>query len=235
MLRLKFQNTIDCRLTGRHKKSLLFIGTDRIDNRSILDIGCANGWFERWALENGCKEVIGIEPTSNGFSNARKEVPTATFLQGSALSIPLEERSVDMAVMWEVLEHLPKRTEEAVFKEIHRVLKDGGVLFLSTPNMSFWSCVLDPAWVLTGHRHYTSNKMRSIADKTGFEIKRIEYGGGYWEQLSMILLYVFKWVFRREIPWKRGFELQRNREYLPENKGSRSGFVTLFIEAKKLR
>jgi len=44
----------------------------------------------------------------------------------------------------------------------------------------------------------------------------------------MMLLYFFKWLFRKELPFKRWFENKRDKEYFKKN-----GFVTLFISVVK--
>lgn len=222
---MRFSDTIENRLTGRHKKSFVFVGHDNIKNKNILDIGCSYGWFEKWALESGCKEIVGIEPDKNNYENGQKEVPAATFVKGSAFEIPLKDKSVDIVVMWEVLEHLPRRLEENVFFEIRRVLKANGELYLSTPNKTVLSCVLDPAWWLVGHRHYSLAQFKKIGRKTGFKIAQVEYGGGFWELNSMILLYLFKWLFRREIPLKSWFDKKRDEEFLSDY-----GWTNIFIK-----
>jgi SAM-dependent methyltransferase len=226
---MRFENTIQNRLTGRHKRSLIFVGADNIKNKRILDIGCSYGWFEKWAIENGCNSIVGIEPDEKDFENAQKEVPTAKYLQGSALEIPLDDKSVNVVVMWEVLEHLPKNVEEKAFLEINRVLEERGEFYLSTPHSTFWSCILVPARWLVGHRHYSLKQFKRTAEKTGFEIEKVEYGGGFWELHSMILLYIFKWLFRREIPFKKWFEKKRGVEFLCED-----GWTNIFVKLRKV-
>lgn len=223
---MQYSYSIDQRFTGRHKKSFQFVGN--VTDKVILDIGCSYGWFERWAVENRCKRIIGIEPNEIDFKYAKNAIPNAIFKKGSALSAPSENEYFDTVVMWEVLEHLPKNTENESFKEIARVLKPGCSLFLSTPNKTFWSCILDPAWWLVGHRHYNINELKEKLEESGFKIIRIEYGGGFYELFSMILLYIFKWFFRREIPFKAWFDKKRDYEFI-----YRKGFTNVFLEAKK--
>ena len=129
--------------------------------------------------------------------------------------------------MWEVLEHLPKNTEKKAFQEINRVLKPRGSLYISTPNKTFWSCVLDPAWYF-GHRHYNKTNISKLLHNSDFDIKIVKYGGGFYELISMILLYIFKWFFRSEIPFKTWFDKKRDCEYF-----SNSGFATIFVNINK--
>lgn len=223
---MKFQDNIHQRLTGRHKKSFSFVGDVR--EKIILDIGCSYGWFEKWAIENSCRRVVGIEPKESYLKSAKDTIQGAVFKEGTALNIPFENNNFDIVVMWEVLEHLPKNTENESFLEISRILKLGSSLFLSIPNRTFWSCVLDPAWWLIGHRHYSIRELEEKLTDTGFKITKIEYSGGFYELFSMILLYIFKWVFRKEIPFKEWFDKNRDREFLDGR-----GFTNIFIEARK--
>lgn len=54
----------------------------------------------------------------------------ANLLEG----LPIDSASVDVVILQEVIEHLPNHL--AALQEIHRILKPGGELFLTTPNRS---------------------------------------------------------------------------------------------------
>jgi SAM-dependent methyltransferase len=223
---MQYSDSINQRLTGRHKKSFQFIGN--ITDKIILDIGCSYGWFEKWATENNCRKIIGIEPDVDNIKLLNEAIPNVIFKEGSALKVPVENEFFDIVVMWEVLEHLPKNTEKKALEEILRVLNPGGSFYLSTPNKTFWSCALDPAWWLAGHRHYNVNELNNSLIESGYEIVKIEYGGRFYELFSMILLYIFKWFFRKEIPFKIWFDKKRDAEFLNDK-----GFTNVFIKARK--
>lgn len=225
-----FKESINQRLTARHLKCFQFTG--EVKNKKILDIGCSFGWFEKFAVENGCKKIIGIDTDVEALLNAKNQIKDkrVKFLKGSALDLSIFEKNhFDKVVLWEVLEHLPKGAEKRVFQEINKVLKFRGMLYLSTPNRTFWSCILDPAWWLIGHRHYSLGQIEKLIKKTGFEVEKVEYGGGFYELVSMILLYIFKWIFKSEIPFKSCLEYKRENEYFDYKKG----FATLFIVLRK--
>lgn len=223
---MKYSDSIDQRLTGRHKKSFQFVGNVR--NRIILDIGCSYGWFERWAIGAECRKIVGIEPKEADLIATKQEISDATFINGSALTVPFGSEFFDIVVMWEVLEHLPENTENQSFKEIARLLKQDGSLFLSIPNRTFWSCVLDPAWWIIGHRHYNIDELNKKLLKSGFKIVKIEYCGGFYELFGMILLYISKWLFRSEVPFKTWLDKKRDAEFLEGE-----GFTNIFLEARK--
>jgi len=222
----KFEDNIAQRLTARHKKCFKFCGD--LTGKDILDIGPSFGWFEKMALENNCRSVTGIEPKKESFHLAEKEVPGARFMEGSALSIPFAENSFDLVVMFDVVEHIPKNTETEAIKEIKRVLRPKGELAVSTP-FSFWlSKIMDPAWYF-GHRHYKEEKLTKILEAEGFKIERVEKRGGIFELISAIMMYFFKWILKREIPFKDWFEKKRDCEYLTD----KEGFETIYVKATK--
>ena len=224
----KYTDSIDERLTGRYKKCMEFCGDLR--DKKILNIGSYNGWFEKIAVENGCMKIIGIDIDENNLLNAKSQVKdkNVKFLKASALDLSrFGTDYFDIVTMFDVIEHMPRNTEINCLIEVSRVLKNNGTLILSTPNNHFLAKILDPAWYL-GHRHYSLTKLKELLSKKGFQIESVNYGGGFYELLSMILLYIFKWVFKMEIPGKRFFENKREREYL-----DKKGFVTLFLKTRK--
>ncbi len=50
--------------------------------------------------------------------------------------IPVADGSVDLVILSEVIEHLPD--SDAALRELHRVLRPGGGLVLTTPNLAGW-------------------------------------------------------------------------------------------------
>ena len=222
----KFSESINQRLTARHMKCFQYCGN--LEGKDILDIGPSFGWFEKMALEGKCKSVAGIEPRRQDFYLAEKEVPGAVFKEGSALHIPFVDKSFDLVVMFDVIEHIPKNTERQAIQEIKRVLRPGGKVVISTPFFYWLSNMMDPAWYF-GHRHYEEKELAEIVEGGGFRIEGMEKRGGIFELISAILMYFFKWVFRTEIPYKDWFEEKRVSEYLTD----KEGFETLYIKAVK--
>jgi SAM-dependent methyltransferase len=220
-----FNNSIKNRLTGRHKFSFKLCGNVR--GLAVLDVGSSFGWFEKFAVAAKAKKMVGIEPERT-FYQAKKEVPRAIFKQGSALDIPEKTAVFDLVVMFDVIEHIPVGTESIALSEINRILKPGGKFVLSTDFDHPLSKAFDPAWYF-GHRHYSEKKLRQLFKKAGFKIEQVYRRGGFFEITGTILLYVFKWIFHREIPFKKFFEIHKNREYLEE----KDGIVTIFIKATK--
>ncbi len=198
-----------------------------VRDKRILNIGCWIGWYERFATENGCKLAVGIDTDCKVITKAKDSVNKANFVLSSALKLPFTDSCFDLVTMFDVIEHIPGNTETDCLAEVSQVLKNNGTLILSTPNNHFLAKILDPAWYL-GHRRYSQVGLEGLLTKSGFQIESVDCGGGFYELVSMILLYIFKWVFRRELPFKQWFDKKRDQEYLNE-----SGFVTIFVRAIK--
>jgi ubiquinone/menaquinone biosynthesis C-methylase UbiE len=215
---------------GRTLYNTLFVDDADIKEKKILDIGCGFGWMELSLLNRGAAKVTGIENTEKSLETARKyiEDERIDFQVGSAIDLPFEEDSFNTIIAWEVIEHIPKNTEGQMFSEANRVLKSGGTFYLSTPHSSFFSNIFDPAWWLIGHRHYGQGRLVKIGKENGFAVELLEIRGGWWEILSMLNLYIAKWIFRRRPFFKSFFNKKQDKEYEKSR-----GFAEIFIKFRK--
>ncbi|MFH0876441.1 MAG: class I SAM-dependent methyltransferase [archaeon] len=217
-------------LFGRKAFSVSFMVANDFNEKIMLDIGCGYGWFELAANENKCKKIYGIEPSEKGLITARKHIQNKNiiFMAADAFFLPFEKNTFDTIVCWEVLEHLPKNSEMRLFNEMHRVLKPSGHFYLSTPNSALLSKFSDPAWLMMGHRHYSRGNIIAIAKKSHFQVEKIIIKGAFWEILSILNLYVSKWIFRRKPFFEKFLQKKQDKEYLND------GFNTIFMKAKKV-
>lgn len=220
----------DLDLNARLKFSNLLVSTSNINSKKVLDIGCGFGWFELNALKKGVEEIDGIEISELDLKPAKQNIKDkrAAFKIGGALKLPFKDKYFDTVVAWEVIEHIPKNTEDKMFKEVHRVLKKGGVFYLSTPYNSFWSTYFDPAWWLIGHRHYSKEKLIDLGDKNGFEASEIYIKGGWWGLINLLNLYIAKWIFRRGPFYEGKLIVKEDREYKLSK-----GFMGIFIKYQR--
>ena len=104
-------------------------------NGSLVDVGCGRGdLFSRLPERIGSYTGVDIV-RYEGFPDS----PRATFRKGDLNGpLPLEDRSMDLAVSIETIEHL--ENPRALFRELVRVLRPGGLLLVTTPNqLSFLS------------------------------------------------------------------------------------------------
>ncbi len=218
------------KLSGRSLFSTRFISDAEVANANILDIGCGYGWLEVDLAKRGCKKVIGMEHEEEGLITAKKYICNKSILfdTGSAIALPYENNCFDTVISFEVIEHIPKNTEEKMFSEIHRVLKNNGKFYISTPNDNFFCNILDPARLLIGHRHYNIDYLIVLGKKFGFEVKKMVIKGGWWEIIYINDLYIAKWLFRRKPFFLNLLKKKMDEEYAGE------GFCTIFLCFSKI-
>jgi SAM-dependent methyltransferase len=162
---------------------------------------------------------------------ARREVPGAEFLLQDATEIPASIGKFVVVSMFDFLEHLAGSKSVDVLRRVNQLLEAEGRLLISVPYRSFLSNALDPA-LFFGHHHYSIKDLEKTLGSTGFRVSSVVYAGGLWEQLSLIWLYIFKWVFHREMPFAYFFERKRSAEYEAfQRKPGRKAYVTMFLEA----
>lgn len=220
----------DLDLDARLKFSNDLVDIRDVENKKVLDVGCGFGWFELNALKKGVKEIAGIEISAEDLKAARTSIKDnrAVFKIGGALKLPFDDNYFDTVVAWEVLEHIPRNTEDRMFKEAYRVLEKGGVLYLSTPYDSFVSKYFDPAWWLIGHRHYSKEKLINLGEKNGFKPSEIHVKGRWWGLINLLNLYIAKWLFRRKPFLERKLLNKENSEYVLNG-----GFMGVFVKYQK--
>jgi SAM-dependent methyltransferase len=101
----------------------------------ILEVGCGEG---RQLVAIGSRypgaDLVGLDLPDAQLEQAWRDVPAAQLVQGSALSLPFADKSFDLVMAVEVIEHLPD--PEQALREIARVASDAVVI--SVP----W----EPAW-----------------------------------------------------------------------------------------
>lgn len=207
-----------------------FVDQTDLAGKDVLDVGCGFGWFELIALDAGVRSITGVEPTDTDLATARRHITDerVTFAVASADRLPFEDGCFDTIVMWEVLEHIPKHSEPVAFRELARVLRPGGGLYLSTPHTTTLARATDPAWWVAGHRHYSRDAVAAYARGAGLQVEQLELKGGSWQIAHMLNMYVAKWIFRR-----RPFLEERSLERLDRDWARPSGFAHVLLRARK--
>jgi len=148
-------------------------------NCTVLDVGCGVGDN----LKSVYRENVafkGLEYSATSLARAKRVLPADVELKlGTAVTMPFQSASADLIMCIEVIEHIPDQYQ--ALREMHRVLKPGGVLVLSVPYRRWFPSY----YTFMGHiRHYTRDDLQELLAVFGFPI--IEWLPNYpsWHRLA---------------------------------------------------
>jgi GT2 family glycosyltransferase/SAM-dependent methyltransferase/glycosyltransferase involved in cell wall biosynthesis len=115
-----------------------FLARHIVRGLDVLDIASGEGYGSAF-LAQTARSVVGVEIDPVAVEHARVGyiAKNLRFEQGSAQSVPLPDRSVDVVVSFETIEHFYE--QERFLTEIRRVLRPEGVLIVSSPNRDIYS------------------------------------------------------------------------------------------------
>lgn len=99
--------------------------------RRVLDAGCGVGYGSQ-RLAGAGATVIAVDNDAESLRYGRSHHPGGCFLQGDCVALPFRERSFDLVLAFEVIEHLSGWAD--LIREAARVLAPDGLFLVSTPN-----------------------------------------------------------------------------------------------------
>ncbi len=106
------------------------------DGATVLELGCGKADKTRTLAQTGRpKEIFALEV--DAIQHARNlevtDLPSVHFRHGGAEAIPMGDASVDIVLMFKSLHHVPVADMDRALAEIARVLKPGGLAWISEP------------------------------------------------------------------------------------------------------
>lgn len=138
---------------------------------NILDIGCGNKPYMRFLDKNS--RYFGME------YQLRASKPN---LLGDVNRLPFDDGSFDAILFNEVIEHLPEPGNG--LKEVSRVLKKDGKLFMTAP--MYWRM-----HYASDYFRFTGQGLRYLLEKNNFHIQAIERMGGFFSIMFIRLIDIF--------------------------------------------
>lgn len=147
---------------------------------AILDVGCAFGYFIEVALSRGW-QAEGVEISAFASEMARKRTG-ATVRTGTLLDAPIDSASFEAVTMWDSLEHTLDPSAE--LKQVNRILKPGGYVFMTVPNASSLTArAMGPYWYgfksAAEHNYFFSrDTLGRMLENAGLSI--VEVRRGVW-------------------------------------------------------
>jgi len=177
----------------------------------VLDLGAGAGIVAQMNFRGQAARICGVDPDTRVESNPYLDEGKTGFGE----SIPYSDSSFDVVFADNVLEHL--NDPAAVFSEIHRVLKPGGLFLAKTPNRWHYMPIIAQLTPHAFHQYVTRLRGRASIDTfptryrvnspgavrrygalTGFEVEGIQLFEGRPEYLRISFpTYLFGLIYER--------------------------------------
>lgn len=168
------------KLIGRYAKILNMVVNEVGSSRKVIDVGAGSGAISNELRKNG-NSVFCMEINKDAI-RMLKEKRLSVIEQDIEDKWKVKSNSFDTVVMTEVLEHCFATSH--ILNESHRVLKKGGRVVITTPNITSLGHRLqillgrEPSYYShTGFEHiriFTPLSMRILMEKSGFNKIKIK-------------------------------------------------------------
>jgi len=145
-------------------------------NLRILDAGCGTGFNLTHYAAADSRDVYGLDLAAAALEHVRKR-GFEKVAQASITHIPFKSETFDIVFSFEAVTQTPHETHDASIREMHRVLKNGGYLFIRVPAYM---------WLRSSHDEeqgdlyrYTRNELVKRLTAAGFEIEWTSYANTF--------------------------------------------------------
>ena len=150
----------------------------------LLDMGCGLGFFLKAMAPYADWEAYGCEISPAAVRYARDTLGLTNVIRSRLEDVDLPPSTFDIITIWDVIEHLLR--PDPLLRACHALLRDGGICFIRTPNISVQLPRARLQKLLRGMQpdvaylqardhlhHYSMSSIRRLLERNGFS--RIEF------------------------------------------------------------
>jgi len=150
---------------GRRRLLRNLVGKLKLRDALILDAGCGTGFAREELGKAGT--VIGLDALPEAFAPESDGAGCMALIERA----PFRGATFDLIVALDLLEHL--EDDEQALREIYRICKPGGYLFVTVPAYQWAWSRHDEA---LGHRRrYSAADLAEKVRRAGFTLRRLSY------------------------------------------------------------
>jgi ubiquinone/menaquinone biosynthesis C-methylase UbiE len=153
----------------------------------VLDLGCGIGRVARYVAPM-CRRLWAVDASDEMLAHAGRRLSglgNVRLARCTGTAIPdVPDGDVDVAYSVLTLQHLEREDAFLLLRELHRVVRPGGTVFLTFPNLlssTYLECFV--TYATTGEvanraraRLYTPQEVRAVLPAAGFTVERMVEG-----------------------------------------------------------
>jgi len=132
------------------------------EGKCVLDVGCGVGYGAN-ELSTKASAVVGIDFWKEGIHYCHQNYgKNMSPLVASGIKCPFKDDSFDLAVSFQVIEHIAPEQVATYLYEIKRVLKPGGTFVVVTPNKLLRLLPFQKPWNPDHKKEYDAKELKSV-------------------------------------------------------------------------
>ena len=158
--------------------------------KTVLDVASGEGYGTA-LLSSVAARVRGVDIDRQTIERASRKysaLANVSFVQASCTALPFGDRSFDLIVSFETIEHIDAVAQVRMLAEFDRLLAPDGMLVLSSPNKTEYSDVRGTRNEFHVHELYREELARLLASHftcTRWFSQRIQSWSGIWSETPM--------------------------------------------------
>jgi 2-polyprenyl-3-methyl-5-hydroxy-6-metoxy-1,4-benzoquinol methylase len=164
---------------GSQEKLVALIG----EGERVLDVGCSSGYLAERMQQRGAT-VIGLDVDEHAATLARRFCEEVYVGDVETMELPFEPGSFDVVACGDVIEHL--RDPQTFLERVRPLLRPGGRLVVSTPNIANWAMRLGllfgrfryTEWGILDRTHthlFTRKTLRECLEAAGYRVTSFDF------------------------------------------------------------
>ncbi len=177
--------------------NLVFRLLPRRSGRSVLDVGCGDGYLLDRLASRGFRNTFGVDLAQSRLDFASRCFLNRKLVQSDVVDLPFADEAFDVVTCVEVLEHVPDPDRSLV--ELARV--SARYVICTTPYCESVSENLCPhcgkGFPPAGHLHrFDEDRFKSMADQAGLRFRRWRHAHPVLEYRRFRLLPPLRWLIQ---------------------------------------
>lgn len=155
----------------RHITDTIVGGDIRGQRLDILDAGSGTGYNIQHYEKQGHR-VFSFDVSADAIAGVRKR-GLQNLCQASVTDIPYRSEAFDLVLSFDVVQQISAEDGKKAIREMHRVLKPGGLFFIRVAAFEWMRSSHDQD-LATLHR-YTRSELTGLLKSAGFELQLVSY------------------------------------------------------------
>lgn len=155
----------------RHLAAYAFV-EKLVAKKAVLEVGCGTG-YGTYHLSKFASEIVAVDIAKENISicEAEYKKENLIFLSADGLKLPFEDRTFEVVVSFQVIEHIEPTNVQKYLLEIKRVLGKGGIFVVSTPNSKMTLLPFQKPWYSEHKKEYDCKSFKKSIKKVFEDFK----------------------------------------------------------------